>query len=127
MKEGRKQTMMLEMRGYPTTFQYADGSGPVRVGDMVCVPTEPDKWAIVRTRYTRHGKLYFYATISRGSTVTYIRMKEIAAAGFRKWSKPRRANQRVVVAEKPKIGEVKTGTQYIMGLIDYDNAIIVRT
>lgn len=119
--------MMLEMRGYATPYQYEDGSGPVCVGDNVCVPTEPDKWAIVRVRYTRHGKLYFYATISRGSAVTYITMKEIGAAGFRRWAKPRKPNQRIQApAPKPKLVEIKAGKEYIMGLTDYDNAIIVR-
>lgn len=119
--------VMREMRGYPTGYDYKDGSGPVCIGDLVAIPWIPDKWATIRVRVNDSGKSkHVYATYSYGSKITYVTMKELNDYGFERWTAPRSPRTRVPVKRKAFAQTLKEGGEYITGLADYDNAIIVK-
>lgn len=128
MKMGENRNgLMLEMRGYPTKYRYADGSGPVCIGDLVAIPWIEGKWATIRIRIRNNGKnKSVYATYSLNTKVIYVTMKELNAAGFQRWVAPRSPRTRVPVYRKAFNQTLSEGTEYITGLADYDNAITIR-
>lgn len=117
MNEGSRQIRLQEIKGTDTGYRYVDGS-PVLVGDHLKLNCT-ERPGTIRARVTKNGSVSYFITFWEGGS-RHVGLGDYVPDKFVKFDRPIQG----VKAVKPRLFP-KYGCKVILGLLDYDHAIMV--